>query len=611
MTTAFTSSTLMTRGRTVALAVTLALTSMFPAAGAVFADGGELVTPTPAVTATQPFDIDPNGGLTGLTARVVAGEAGVDFRADPSHSGQVISMLANGTIVDLRVDRADTVYDADGVTRWWPVTVNGQDGWISGLFLEQPDAPVASASRSTSRVPYDYDGTLTAEISADGDGLILRADPDASSAEVATLPDGTIVNLRISDLDTVYDAAGTRWWPVEVDGQVGWVSGDYLISPGTEPVFVDDADDMVSPNVTPGASRPSGAPTSTATQTPAASTGEFAVGDWAVIEIEARDIELRLGPSTDSASAGAAPDMALVEILEVDASGWYKVRWDRITGYVDGSVLIPGEAPQRASRSGTEVAETPAPVAESDDDAAFAARNTAFIDSVSGAGVNVRENPGTDTESVGFLAEGTEVTITDGPDAASSGEDWYRMTDGNVSGWVRADLLADTEPAQASAPDTTDDAVDAADDTANAVADPETGFILPLASFNFTQDFGCSSLGFYSYDPAWGCSVHDGVDLAAPSGTALRAVDSGTVVAAGWCDCGLGYYVEIDHGSGLHSVYGHMASQPYVSVGQTVSQGETIGPVGSTGLSTGPHVHFMVRLNGESQDPKNYLPPLN
>ena len=82
---------------------------------------------------------------------------------------------------------------------------------------------------------------------------------------------------------------------------------------------------------------------------------------------------------------------------------------------------------------------------------------------------------------------------------------------------------------------------------------------------------------------------------------------AGTVTAAGWCDCGLGYYVTIDHGNGYKTTYGHLADQPYVTVGQTVSQGETIGPLGSTGLSTGPHVHFVIEQNGVDIDPLSVL----
>jgi murein DD-endopeptidase MepM/ murein hydrolase activator NlpD len=132
-------------------------------------------------------------------------------------------------------------------------------------------------------------------------------------------------------------------------------------------------------------------------------------------------------------------------------------------------------------------------------------------------------------------------------------------------------------------------------------------FIVPVENATQTQGFGCSSLGFYPYNPDWGCGVHDGIDYAAPTGTPILASAAGTVLFSGWCDCGLGYYVELDHGNGVTTIYGHMASQPFVSAGQQVAQGETIGPIGSTGLSTGPHVHFMLQINGVSQDPARYL----
>src|SRR5690348_7506689 len=69
---------------------------------------------------------------------------------------------------------------------------------------------------------------------------------------------------------------------------------------------------------------------------------------------------------------------------------------------------------------------------------------------------------------------------------------------------------------------------------------------------------------------------HNGVDLAAPYGSPIEAADGGTVEQAGWCDCGLGYYVKIDHGDGFETVYGHM-SEYYVTPGEQVSKGETIG----------------------------------
>ncbi len=98
---------------------------------------------------------------------------------------------------------------------------------------------------------------------------------------------------------------------------------------------------------------------------------------------------------------------------------------------------------------------------------------------------------------------------------------------------------------------------------------------------------------------------HNGLDMAAPSGTPILAATDGTVVAATY-NASMGNYVMIDHGGGLFTIYMH-ASALYVSSGQTVSKGEQIAAVGSTGRSTGPHLHFSVRLNGNYVSPWNYL----
>ncbi|MHB8647825.1 MAG: peptidoglycan DD-metalloendopeptidase family protein, partial [Thermomicrobiales bacterium] len=102
-------------------------------------------------------------------------------------------------------------------------------------------------------------------------------------------------------------------------------------------------------------------------------------------------------------------------------------------------------------------------------------------------------------------------------------------------------------------------------------------------------------------------SYHNGIDIAAVSNTPLVAVQAGWVVYAGWTSSGLGYAVYVDHGNGFVTVYGHMWSVA-VSVGQRVSRGQYLGPEGSTGNSTGPHIHFMVIDNGRSCNPFNYLP---
>ena len=102
----------------------------------------------------------------------------------------------------------------------------------------------------------------------------------------------------------------------------------------------------------------------------------------------------------------------------------------------------------------------------------------------------------------------------------------------------------------------------------------------------------------------WG-RMHEGIDIAAASGTPIHAAASGTVIHAGWLG-GYGNLVVLDHGNGLATAYAH-ASAILVGVGQQVSQGETISLVGSTGHSSGPHLHFEVRVNGTAVDPLGYL----
>ncbi len=98
---------------------------------------------------------------------------------------------------------------------------------------------------------------------------------------------------------------------------------------------------------------------------------------------------------------------------------------------------------------------------------------------------------------------------------------------------------------------------------------------------------------------------HAGLDFAASYGSKIRAADSGRVIFAGWYG-GYGRAVIIDHGNGITTLYGH-TSELYVSEGQAVERGQAIAAVGSTGFSTGPHLHFEVRRNGTPVDPANYL----
>lgn len=99
--------------------------------------------------------------------------------------------------------------------------------------------------------------------------------------------------------------------------------------------------------------------------------------------------------------------------------------------------------------------------------------------------------------------------------------------------------------------------------------------------------------------------MHTGIDVDAPSGAKIIAANSGKVILAGW-NGGYGNCVIIDHGSGLATLYAHQ-SKILVSVGEKVNKGDTIGKVGSTGLSTGPHLHFEVRKKGSTTNPIPYV----
>jgi murein DD-endopeptidase MepM/ murein hydrolase activator NlpD len=101
-------------------------------------------------------------------------------------------------------------------------------------------------------------------------------------------------------------------------------------------------------------------------------------------------------------------------------------------------------------------------------------------------------------------------------------------------------------------------------------------------------------------------NLHSGIDIAAPVGTSIRAAIAGTVTFVGWQGA-YGNMVDIDHGNGVSTRYAHNSAN-LVAVGQQVSAGEVIARVGSTGRSTGPHVHFEVRVNGQARNPINYLP---
>ena len=122
-----------------------------------------------------------------------------------------------------------------------------------------------------------------------------------------------------------------------------------------------------------------------------------------------------------------------------------------------------------------------------------------------------------------------------------------------------------------------------------------SSYAFPLKSYSYVSS---------EYGSRWG-TTHTGIDLAAPAGTHIYSWRSGTVTFAGWSG-GYGNFIIVDHGDGFVTRYAH-CSKIAVTKGQTVSQGQVIGYVGTTGNSTGNHLHFEVKVNGNFVNPRNYL----
>jgi len=132
-------------------------------------------------------------------------------------------------------------------------------------------------------------------------------------------------------------------------------------------------------------------------------------------------------------------------------------------------------------------------------------------------------------------------------------------------------------------------------------------FIWPEPQALISQPFGPSRLVL---EPPYGGypHFHTGIDLVEPFGSPVYAADDGVVALVGSSSSGYGRYVVIAHSGGLDTLYGHL-STTLVKVGQLVSQGQTVGLEGSTGNSTGPHLHFELRIKQQPIDPSPYLPP--
>lgn len=395
---------------------------------------------------------------------------------------------------------------------------------------------------------------LTAVVAHSDDGVNLRADPSQDADILDTLPDGTEVDLRIDRADTVFDD-DIRWWPVSYGGVDGWIAGFYL----------DDADG-----------------TSSRSSDTSPRSGVFSAGDYvAALTDDGTGLNIRSGAGTDFERVGSVADGDVIQVMEgpdadEDGNDWYVITDGDVTGYVIAEFIVAASQPAAP-------ADEPA-----QQEVVFDVGD--YVASADGDEINIRYRGFIGSDVIGSIPSSGSVRIVGRPTFDDEGAAWYKVENGDIRGFALGDLLVVSD-----AP------------VAVQTTGPTGTFIYPLENYVFTQSYGCSVFTLSPYDANLGCHFHNGIDVAASSYTPVLASDGGTVIAAGWCDCGLGYYVEIDHGNGFSTVYGHMAEQPWVFVGQVVDQGDQIGPVGSTGYSTGPHVHFMLKLNGATVNPLDYI----
>lgn len=207
---------------------------------------------------------------------------------------------------------------------------------------------------------------------------------------------------------------------------------------------------------------------------------------------------------------------------------------------------------------------------------------TAYVANTGGIVLRVRAQANTNCEILGTIKEGSSITVKG--DSKTNG--FWKVDYNGRTGYCHGDYISFSKPSENS--------------TSNS-----SSFAYPVNA-NVTCHFG-------------GYAGHIGTDFGVSMGTSVKASKSGTVsVAASPCphnfpkdyNCGCsggwGNYIRINHGDGTETIYAHLTSLS-VSVGQRVSQGQEIGKSGSTGWSTGPHLHFEIRVNGVSKNAMNYL----
>lgn len=559
--------------------------------------GDQVTTSTTSAASSSAAD-------TSTKAVVGTGTDGLRLRDGADLSAAILTVAPEGA--NLTITGAPRL---NGGQAWYPVAYAGLSGWAAADYIGAASAETAPVATNQQALAITI-GEHVVVSSTGGWDLRLRAANNLDAGTIAAAPEGSV--LRVMD-GPLSDASGNAWYAVSYDGIEGYASAAYLN-------WTDAALSVRRPVA--------------ATAAPLAITGS---GHVEVSNTGGWPLRLRAAGSLDSGTIAAAPEGAVLKVTAAatyDDAGnaWYPVDYDGLQGYVGAAYLTATDAALSARQPlATAVASSAA-----DSGAAFANGTHVAVSNTGGWDLRIRETAGIDGAVFGAATEGAVLLVVNGPTTDNQGNVWYGVNYDGVSGFARATYLTATtnalssrpvaiattatvpevtaaapapaaEPAPApaappaSAPAPAPSQAPAPQPTpapAQAPAQASGNFIYP-AQGTFTQGFG-GNAAFY------GPGGHNGIDIANTIGTPVVASDAGVVTYAGWKG-GLGNAVVIDHGNGFVTEYGH-ASALRVSVGQRVSQGQIIMAMGSTGNSTGPHVHFSIIRNGVYINPMNYLP---
>lgn len=276
-------------------------------------------------------------------------------------------------------------------------------------------------------------------------------------------------------------------------------------------------------------------------------------------------VNIRNKPSTDGEIVGRLYAKAAANIIGTEGE-WTKISSGKVEGYISSEYLYFNEEAMK-----------------------FAEKNYKKYAMATSSTLNIRSGPGTEYDSLASVAKGNEMKVID------EHEEWVEVEYDSTSGYVSKDYVDYTYEFKYA---TTIEDAKKLDEQRKYEA---SHMIWPLPS-----DHRIHSYFGYRVAPKAGASTyHKGLDIGGARGAKIVSVLSGKVTEAKY-HTSSGYYVEVDHGNGLRTRYLH-CSKLLVSVGQKVSQGDVIALVGSTGVSTGPHLHFSVIKNGSYVDPYPYL----